>query len=847
MGKAISILAGRAETDLQLQLLLLAAGEDVMKMFELQLQRKGYYNGYDITVDASVANEFGAAAFRFGHSLVQSSLVRGDRNHQQLRSNVSLHEELTNPGNLYNIGSVDRLLLGMCLQPSQKRDEFITKQLTNHLFQTPRFHYGMDLAAINIQRGRDHGLAPYNAWREKCGLQQFSDWRHLLKVMSADTLRKLQSVYRCVCHTTRYMHSASKDVNDIDLFPGGMAERPVSGGLVGPTFACIIAQQFRNLRKGDRFWYENAGFESSFTPAQLQQLRKITLARILCDNLDTIDTIQPFVFLMSDHDRNPYVSCNSGLIPQFDLKPWQEQKKESHTHYPPAEIHPGYGYPSAKPEYEAGELPLHPSIPSGSQQRPQQEQVLPAFLIDEDIIDEDNSASTSESIVPAYLVDNDKLQSSEYPDHHYTTESVEPSYLIDDKFQQSKPPHHHYTTESTKPSYLIDDKFQQTNPPHHHYTTKGTKPSYLIDDKFQQFKPPQHHYTTKGTKPSYLIDDKFQQSKPHHHYTTESIKPSYLIDDKLQETLKPNHPYATESSNIPSRPSIIIIEDKFVTPPRPSDSKPAIEVFTIHPQNSYSKPHSPGHSKPHDNYGETDYNSPELDTPIYIIIPGNEPQPDTSSHYKPHEHNRPDKYHSTKPPGIKESTILRPSHFYEEYPLNELNEYHTTTKRPNYYGGPYRYSPTPSHITSYNANSRPYSFIERYNEPSYYYYGDKKGQSSGYLKFAGLWLPDEDPQEEYETEMEESSQEEQNTETSTKQEDAEVGVSTENDGKGDNSTTDDSDYEWSFNMSDVEEDSKLPEMPSIAADPQALSEVPQPIILYDVEEFGSGDDSRSLA
>jgi peroxidase len=54
---------------------------------------------------------------------------------------------------------------------------------------------------------------------------------------------------------------------------------------------------------GDRFWYENGGFESSFTLAQLQQIRRLTLARILCDNLDGIDTLQPFVFLTVDDDR----------------------------------------------------------------------------------------------------------------------------------------------------------------------------------------------------------------------------------------------------------------------------------------------------------------------------------------------------------------------------------------------------------------------------------------------------------------------------------------------------------------------------------------------------------------
>jgi peroxidase len=54
---------------------------------------------------------------------------------------------------------------------------------------------------------------------------------------------------------------------------------------------------------GDRFWYENGGFESRFTLAQLQQIRRVTLARMLCDNLDGIDTLQPFVFLTVDNDR----------------------------------------------------------------------------------------------------------------------------------------------------------------------------------------------------------------------------------------------------------------------------------------------------------------------------------------------------------------------------------------------------------------------------------------------------------------------------------------------------------------------------------------------------------------
>lgn len=108
-------------------------------------------------------------------------------------------------------------------------------------------------------------------------------------------------------------------VDEIDLYIGGVSEKPMKDALVGPTFVCIIGDQFSRLRRGDRFFYEEGGHPSSFDQGnqieqsfrmhsyyiantiiilvQLQELRKSSLARLLCDNSDDMALIQPLAFL----------------------------------------------------------------------------------------------------------------------------------------------------------------------------------------------------------------------------------------------------------------------------------------------------------------------------------------------------------------------------------------------------------------------------------------------------------------------------------------------------------------------------------------------------------------------
>jgi len=299
------------------EFLPLVLGPDVIRAFDLRLHRSGYFTSYNSSIDGTIPSVFAAAAFRFGHSLVQPNLHRCDENHREMPYNIELSAEMMSPSNLHNLGEVDRISLGLSSQRSQRRDEFITTQLTNHLFRT-QWHKGLDLAAINIQRGRDHGLPPYLKWREECGLLR------PLKSGNASitSWQDFSDATEIPLEKTEWFSKVYESPWDVDLFPGGMVEYPVKGGILGPTFSCILGQTFRNLRRGDRFWYENPG---EFSPLQLQNLRNISLARVLCDTSDGIRTMQPIVFLLPHKTKNPHSDCsNTSVIPQLDYSQWTE-------------------------------------------------------------------------------------------------------------------------------------------------------------------------------------------------------------------------------------------------------------------------------------------------------------------------------------------------------------------------------------------------------------------------------------------------------------------------------------------------------------------------------------------
>jgi len=68
----------------------------------------------------------------------------------------------------------------------------------------------------------------------------------------------------------RFLYSeVYESPDDIDLWSAGISERPQPGSMVGPVFGCIMGETFRNLRQGDRFWYEHSNHPGSFTHGKI--------------------------------------------------------------------------------------------------------------------------------------------------------------------------------------------------------------------------------------------------------------------------------------------------------------------------------------------------------------------------------------------------------------------------------------------------------------------------------------------------------------------------------------------------------------------------------------------------
>lgn len=99
-----------------------------------------------------------------------------------------------------------------------------------------------------------------------------------------------------------------------------MAERPLQGALLGPTFTCLIKEQLWRTRTGDRYFYSHPDEAGSFSKKQLVEVRRASLARLLCDNAG-FTRVQRDVFQPAS-ESNPVVPCEE--IKKVNLEAWQD-------------------------------------------------------------------------------------------------------------------------------------------------------------------------------------------------------------------------------------------------------------------------------------------------------------------------------------------------------------------------------------------------------------------------------------------------------------------------------------------------------------------------------------------
>jgi len=235
---------------------------------------------FDSSFDGSVTSEFSTAASRFGHAQISNNITRFGSNYGPFwHGNLSLVEAFHAPDRLWTEKGIDPLLRGMLATPVKtvKPGRLFHDAVRNDMFGLNQ-KIALDLASINIQRGRDHGFPTFMEYRRLYHFTTVSKWVDFyddpdFNHLSKNYVNKIMQLYG--------------HPENIELFVGGFLENP-GNGLVGKTFRKIWLEGFKALRDGDRYWYENPNM---FNSNQLAEIKRHSLSRLICDNGDDIKKV----------------------------------------------------------------------------------------------------------------------------------------------------------------------------------------------------------------------------------------------------------------------------------------------------------------------------------------------------------------------------------------------------------------------------------------------------------------------------------------------------------------------------------------------------------------------------
>ena len=240
------------------------------------------YNGYRAQVKPDISNLFATAAYRLGHTMVTEELLLKDNRCRDIDGgSISLADAFFNPTVLPTYG-IEAIFRGLAVQTQQEIDVFIIDNLRNFLFVVPGAGaFGLDLASLNIQRGRDHGLPDYNTVRAEYtgnGVSNFA------QINSDPAIQ------------TALIQAYQGDIDDIDAWVGLLAERTLPGKSMGPTLHAILKKQFQALRDGDYFYYE---YDPYLDREDRRDVNETRLAEVIERNTD-INDLQRNVFFADE-------------------------------------------------------------------------------------------------------------------------------------------------------------------------------------------------------------------------------------------------------------------------------------------------------------------------------------------------------------------------------------------------------------------------------------------------------------------------------------------------------------------------------------------------------------------
>ncbi|XP_060604820.1 dual oxidase 1-like [Ruditapes philippinarum] len=246
------------------------------------------YNGYNPSVHPGIFQEFQTAAMRFGHTLVTPGLWRRTGTCNFLHSRDPESYRQYKALRLCNSYWNSRIFFRGRAKNTQRRPHPFPPDLTESLFGPLEFSK-RDLAALNIQRGRDHGISDYNTVRESYGLKKIEKWEDINPSHNTNEIKRLKKLY-----------TNGTGPENVDLFTGGMLETVPTGP--GELFKTIIIEQFLRIRHGDRLWFENTE-QSGLSQRELNDVWRTDLVDVITATTGIEHDIQRNVFLFTDADR----------------------------------------------------------------------------------------------------------------------------------------------------------------------------------------------------------------------------------------------------------------------------------------------------------------------------------------------------------------------------------------------------------------------------------------------------------------------------------------------------------------------------------------------------------------